>query len=181
MKGQVIITLTVAALFTISSCGNKKKAQEGENSSSSKSPAAMGQQAEDVGIAFSDDRIAMAFEEYQQIRMALINSNFEEVRVKASALGLKLADDNFEIESIVLDVATAQNIEKQRELFAQLTTTLEPIIKKSLSAGTVYKQFCPMAFNNEGGYWLSTVSEIYNPYFGDRMLRCGKVTETIEK
>ncbi len=181
MKRHVIIFLTVTALFAISSCGNKKKVQESENSSSSAAPATKEQQAVDAGITFSDDRIAMVFEEYQQIRLALINSNFKEVQVKASALGLKLTDDNFEIESIVLDMATAQNIEKQRELFAQLTTSLEPIFKESLSGGKVYKQFCPMAFNNEGGYWLSDASEIYNPYFGDKMLRCGKVTETIEK
>ena len=176
----MIITLTVTALFAVSSCGNEKKVQENKNSSASTPPATKEQQLVDSGITFSDDRIAMVFEEYQQIRMALINSNFEEVQIKASALGLKLTDDYFDIESIVLDMATAYNIEKQRELFSQLTTTLEPIIKESLRGGKVYKQFCPMAFNNEGGFWLSDASEIYNPYYGDKMLKCGKVTETIE-
>lgn len=181
MKRNVIITLTVTAIFTVSSCGNEKKVQGSKNSSVSTATAAKEQQAVDSSITFSDDRIAMVFEEYQQMRIALINSDFEEVQVKASALGLKLSDDYFDIESIVLDMATAYNIEKQRELFSQLTTTLEPIIKESLSEGKVYKQFCPMAFNNEGGYWLSDASEIYNPYYGDKMLKCGKVTETIEK
>jgi hypothetical protein len=181
MKRHIIIVLSVTALFTIASCGNKKKVEESENSSSSAAPDDMEQLAENTGITFSDEKNAMVFKEYQQIRLALINSNFEEVRVKANALGLKLTDDHFEIEAIVVDMATAQNIEKQRELFAQLTKTLEPIIKESLSGGKVYKQFCPMAFNNEGGYWLSDAAEIYNPYFGDKMLRCGKVTETIEK
>jgi len=181
MKRNVIIALSVTAIFAFSSCGNKKKVEESENSSPSTAPVANEQQADETGITFSDDRIAMVFDEYQQMRISLINSNYKEVQEKASALGLKLTDDYFDLESIVLNVSTAQNIEKQRELFAQLTTTLEPIIKESLNGGTVYKQFCPMAFKNKGGYWLSDASEIYNPYFGDKMLRCGKVTETIEK
>jgi hypothetical protein len=181
MKRNVIIALTATAIFAVSSCGNEKKVQESEDGSASTAPSTKEQHAIDTGITFKDDRIAVVFEEYQHMRMALINSNFEDVQVKASALGLKLTDDYFEIESIVLDLATAYNIEKQRELFSQLTTTLEPFIKESLSGGKVYKQFCPMAFNNEGGYWLSDASAIYNPYYGDKMLKCGKVTETMEK
>lgn len=44
---------------------------------------------------------------------------------------------------------------------------------------TLYLQFCPMAFNNEGAYWLSDKKEIRNPYFGDMMLKCGEVKRTI--
>ncbi len=181
MKRNLIIALIVTAIFAVSSCGDKKKVEESENSSSSTAPVVKEKLADETGITFSDDRIAMVFDEYQQMRISLINSNYKEVKEKASALGLKLTDDYFDLESIVLNLATAYNIEKQRELFAQLTTALEPVIKESLNGGKVYKQFCPMAFNNEGGYWLSDASEIYNPYFGDKMLRCGKVTETIEK
>ena len=37
-----------------------------------------------------------------------------------------------------------------------------------------------MAFNNTGAYWLSNSKEIYNPYFGDMMLNCGRVADTFE-
>lgn len=181
MKRNALIALIITAIVALSSCGNENKKQGGVTNSSAAASAVEEQVTDDTVITFSDDRIAMVFKEYQQMRMALINSNFKEFQVKASALGLKLTDDKFDLESIVLNIATAQDIEKQRELFAQLTTTLEPIFKESLSGGTIYKQFCPMAFNNEGGYWLSDASEIYNPYFGDKMLRCGKITETLEK
>jgi Cu(I)/Ag(I) efflux system membrane fusion protein len=46
---------------------------------------------------------------------------------------------------------------------------------------TVYVQHCPMAFENTGGDWLSDSEKILNPYFGDMMLHCGRVTETIDK
>jgi hypothetical protein len=46
--------------------------------------------------------------------------------------------------------------------------------------GSVYVAYCPMANNNEGANWLSNDKEIKNPYFGDKMLRCGSVMETIQ-
>jgi Cu(I)/Ag(I) efflux system membrane fusion protein len=37
-----------------------------------------------------------------------------------------------------------------------------------------------MANNDQGANWLSTYSEIRNPYFGDMMLSCGETHDTIE-
>jgi len=44
---------------------------------------------------------------------------------------------------------------------------------------TIFVQHCPMADGNTGADWLSLDKAIRNPYFGDKMLTCGKVTETI--
>ena len=44
----------------------------------------------------------------------------------------------------------------------------------------VYIEFCPMANDNKGGYWLSTEEKIQNPYFGKKMLKCGEVKATIK-
>ena len=44
----------------------------------------------------------------------------------------------------------------------------------------VYYQYCPMAFNNKGAYWLSNQSVIRNPYFGNEMLECGKVEDSVD-
>jgi len=41
----------------------------------------------------------------------------------------------------------------------------------------LYRQYCPMAFQNKGAYWLSSEKKIMNPYFGDKMLHCGVVKE----
>jgi Cu(I)/Ag(I) efflux system membrane fusion protein len=43
----------------------------------------------------------------------------------------------------------------------------------------IYNQFCPMANNDKGANWLSFQENIKNPYFGDAMLTCGNVEETI--
>ncbi len=42
-----------------------------------------------------------------------------------------------------------------------------------------YLTFCPMARNNQGAYWLQTTDTIWNSYYGDKMLRCGEVRDTL--
>jgi Cu(I)/Ag(I) efflux system membrane fusion protein len=44
----------------------------------------------------------------------------------------------------------------------------------------VYSEFCPMADNNKGAYWISLEEEIRNPYYGEAMLTCGEVRDTLE-
>lgn len=43
---------------------------------------------------------------------------------------------------------------------------------------SLYKAFCPMAFDNKGAPWLQASGEIANPYFGAKMLRCGSIQRT---
>ncbi|PCI11513.1 efflux transporter periplasmic adaptor subunit [bacterium] len=40
--------------------------------------------------------------------------------------------------------------------------------------------FCPMAFDFEGAKWLQQGTEINNPYFGESMLRCGEIKQTLQ-
>ena len=44
---------------------------------------------------------------------------------------------------------------------------------------TLYVQHCPMPFSNEGAGWISQENFIRNPYFGDVMLKCGLITDTL--
>ena len=57
---------------------------------------------------------------------------------------------------------------------------MEDILEGAIDSGTVYKQYCPMAFNNTGAYWFSNSKEIFNPYFGEKMLKCGRVEAEIK-
>ncbi len=43
----------------------------------------------------------------------------------------------------------------------------------------IYREYCPMAFNERGAYWLSDDADIKNPYFGKKMLECGEVTDSL--
>ena len=78
-------------------------------------------------------------------------------------------------------IAESDDVEVQRLAFSSLTSGLVSSIKYfGLEGDNVYYQYCPMAFNNKGDYWLSNSDEVLNPYFGDKMLRCGEVVEVIE-
>ena len=80
------------------------------------------------------------------------------------------------------EIQSSDDIEVQRKAFKPFNETLIESVK-SLGTGVekIYIQFCPMADNDTGGYWLSSEEEIMNPYFGDMMLNCGEVTETLQK
>ncbi len=78
-------------------------------------------------------------------------------------------------------IMASKDIEKQRAAFSDFNSGFYQAIKSfGLEGQKVYYEFCPMAFNNKGAFWLSNEEQISNPYFGDVMLRCGKVKEVIE-
>jgi hypothetical protein len=45
-----------------------------------------------------------------------------------------------------------------------------------LSPQPVYEQYCPM----KNAYWLSSEASIKNPYYGNEMLSCGEVKDTLK-
>lgn len=77
-------------------------------------------------------------------------------------------------------ISKTNAIDHQRKHFISLSKNMYELMKVSKSSTPTYYQFCPMANNGEGAYWLSENEEIKNPYFGSEMLTCGSVAETIE-
>ena len=78
-------------------------------------------------------------------------------------------------------IIETKEIEKQRLAFSDFNIGFYQSIKSfGLIGEKVYYQYCPMAFNDQGAYWISNEEIIANPYFGDVMLRCGEVKEIIE-
>lgn len=80
----------------------------------------------------------------------------------------------------LVEIMNSDDIENQRKAFKPFSEALIETIK-SLGTGKnkVFIQFCPMADNDSGAFWLSSEEKIMNPYFGDMMLHCGEVTDTI--
>ncbi len=76
---------------------------------------------------------------------------------------------------------SSSDIEAQRAAFESLSKTMYQVLTElGMPKGTqVYQQHCPMAFDNRGAWWLSGQPEIVNPYFGDKMLHCGRLQESI--
>ena len=151
------------------SCGETEKkaeqAPEKPQALTLKSPS----QAE---VAFREEATGHLFSAYLDLKNALVASDAGAAARAAGRLTAHLDAAGAELAS-ALQAAT--DLKEQRRLFSELGQALEPVFRERISSGTVYKQFCPMAFNNQGGYWFSDSETIRNPYFGDAMLSCGKV------
>ncbi len=73
------------------------------------------------------------------------------------------------------------SLENQRKQFQTISDKLIEMVKNFDKVNDkLYVQFCPMADNNNGAYWLSKEEQVLNPYFGVAMLKCGEVKQTIE-
>jgi len=81
----------------------------------------------------------------------------------------------------ISSISKSGEIEEQRAAFSELSDQLYSTIKTfGLMEKTVYYQFCPMAKNDKGAYWLSEINEIRNPYFGEQMMECGETREILK-
>ncbi len=77
-------------------------------------------------------------------------------------------------------IADTENPDHQRDHFNTLSDNIYQWVKDTeTNEQKLYRQYCPMAFDNRGAYWLSAEKEINNPYFGNKMLRCGSVKEEL--
>ncbi|MDT0641946.1 DUF3347 domain-containing protein [Zunongwangia sp. F363] len=130
---------------------------------------------------FVDGMTGKIWHNYLEIKMALTEEDANQVQKIAKSMADSFSEERATMKSISQKMADTDDIEKQRELFAQFTEKAGPMFEDALSGGTIYKKFCPMAFNNKGAYWYADVKEISNPFFGDKMPKCGSVEKTISK
>lgn len=86
---------------------------------------------------------------------------------------------NNKLRDALAKVKGAKDLAELRKHFEQLSTEVISLTENyGVNQELVYKDYCPMAFNNKGAYWLSETKEITNPYFGASMLACGEVKQT---
>jgi uncharacterized protein YdbL (DUF1318 family) len=78
-------------------------------------------------------------------------------------------------------LAQEKDIEAKRKSFQMISDAMYDLVRTvRFDEQIVYHQFCPMAFNDAGAYWLSASADIKNPYFGKKMLTCGEVKDSID-
>ncbi|GAA4429416.1 DUF3347 domain-containing protein [Pontibacter saemangeumensis] len=123
---------------------------------------------------------------YMDIKNALVNDNYEQVKQAASDLqeGLessKLSEgQRSQLMESAGQLAEAQDIMAQRQAFAQLSRQLYQAMKDmKVTDKPLYWQHCPMALDGQGANWLSFEEQVRNPFMGQKMPGCGSVEETI--
>jgi len=141
----------------------------------------------------SDLKSEAILSDYFNLKDALVADDSK----KAAATGTKLAaslkafdtsnyteEEQKELTDIIQDaIEHAEHISKseiahQREHFKVLSKDIADMVAITGTKNKLYQQFCPMY--DKGSAWLSTKEEVRNPYYGSRMLKCGKVQKTIQ-
>ncbi|MBZ9632143.1 DUF3347 domain-containing protein [Salegentibacter sp. LM13S] len=134
---------------------------------------------EELRAEFKDETTAELYSLYVEIKDAFVNTDAEAASNKAAELAKK-AGENEEITSVAKRISESDDVNMQREEFSKLTAAMESVLQDALESGEIYKQYCPMAFEGKGDYWFSNSKDIFNPYYGDKMLKCGRVEATIQ-
>lgn len=119
------------------------------------------------GAASLGQKLSIALSKFDAKEVSTQQKNEATRTVKAASQQANLIADN------------NGNIAKQREHFEHLSKGVKELIVIVGSDRPLYQAYCPMYKNNKGGAWLSASKEVYNPYFGDKMLRCGSIQQEI--
>lgn len=138
---------------------------------------------------------------YYSLKDALVKS--DTAKANAASVALVINADSLKVEEIEGDTSglikeTARNfagtisgsakavlgepeLEAKRKEFEMITDAMWSLTRTiQYNGAKVYYQYCPMAFDDKGAYWLSNEPEIMNPYFGDKMLNCGSVVDSVD-
>lgn len=132
----------------------------------------------------TDDQVREVVAKYMAVKDALVKTDGTTASTSAKELVASLGDSKAKlVADIRFDaehIAETTKSGHQRDHFETLSENIYKLVKESkANKMPLYRQYCPMALNNTGAYWLSTEKQVLNPYFGDMMLRCGSVKETI--
>ncbi len=169
MKKLILAVLLIATVFV-----QKTFSQTGNN-----------QSLNDVFVA------------YIKVKNALTIDNGDSVRIAAKALFNSI--DKVPMEKLTGEqhkvwmqytaklsynaehIKGTSELEHQREHFMALSTDMYKTMKAlNINTADIYYQYCPMANDGKGAYWVSEKSKIANPYMGKMMPTCGSTKDTIK-
>ncbi len=142
-------------------------------------------------------QLEFIFEDYMKLRDALVEANNEKaiesarnfekslLKVQSNRLRDKKTYETWmksenSLNKALEEISKTNDVEKNRLVFINLSKEMINIVKVFGFQEPVYIVHCPMADNNRGADWISFKNEVVNPYFGDKMLHCGKVKQVIE-
>ncbi|WP_276370487.1 DUF3347 domain-containing protein [Chryseolinea sp. H1M3-3] len=206
---SILFSLLFAAIsfaLLINCSGSKKEDATTETHESHSDEAAAPAEEKKVADASApqfevdpkfQEQLGNVFESYVSLKEAFVSSNAEKVKAEANSASQSVASVDMKlltgaahndwmtfltpIQNSLKEMQSSSDIEEQRKSFSTLSDNLYKSIKAfGLGGKDAFYEYCPMAFNNEGAYWLSDQEKIRNPYFGDKMLTCGEVKEKLQ-
>lgn len=204
---MVAVGVAAAFLFANSACEQKKSGEEQANQTETSMDGHEGHDhgstTSEVNVPdysnVSDDvktQVKDIYQSYISVKNGLVESSKEKASEASKQLQEKVEKVNIEkvegeaktylgeqistVKSQAEKIAAAANVDEQRAQLETLSNSMFSLVKSTgANTETAYYQFCPMANDNKGAYWLSEKKEINNPYFGESMMKCGETKETL--
>ncbi len=197
---QIVLSATLAVL--IASCAGKKtesaEHEEHQHAAATETPAFTSSEIkvfQNVDASVKT-QINGLLTNYFAVNKALIEDNNEIAKTEAKSFANNLAKFDMsklvgeqmdfyhvqlaKISGSLKSIAESVDIEESRTELSNVSDGMYTLVKAYHSNDSeLFYQFCPMAKNHEGAYWLSATKEIVNPYMGQRMLKCGMTKETL--
>lgn len=167
---SMVYSATGCTNTTDKTVGNTQEVEETESTEQTSQPK------------FADTKLNEVYQHYIHLKTALVNDDNKEADNGAKMLENALKDAGMTAElKLATVLSNAKDVKAKREQLTPLSNALANAFKKSkITSGSIYKQYCPMANDGKGGYWLASESKINNPYYGASMLKCGSVEEEIK-
>ena len=185
MKNFQYITLIFFLLFAQNSFGQH---HEHQTNASNKASQNLGTVEESLKATLNN-----VLNMYYQLKDALVADNSPLAKQKAGDFLKTLAKVEMnkmtapqhtfwmkyfeKLRSDAEHINETQDIKHQRDHFSDLSANLWEVLKSfRVNEKPAYQQYCPM----EKAYWVSAEKAVKNPYYGKKMLTCGKVNATLE-
>lgn len=195
MKNLRTTILVMAFIsLTVMSCKDNKKENSAEESHSEMShnndDAKMDNDATNSNSQNASTQKVLV--DYMALKNALVATNEEDAAKAGKKLESTLksfdissfkSEQQEELKDIIADAEEhAEHIGRsemshQREHFKVLSKDMIDMVAITGTENTLYQQFCPMY--EKGAAWLSMEENIKNPYYGSKMMTCGKVQKKI--
>jgi Cu(I)/Ag(I) efflux system membrane fusion protein len=172
--------------------------------SESESKAVEAEQDQPIAISKNSGAFTKSYDlllsSYYSLKDALVASDSAKANLAATQLlvnadSLKVKEIHGDSTGVIKETANSftstihssaealqkeTTLEEKRKEFEVISDALWSLTRTvKYDGAVVYYNHCPMAFENKGAYWLSNSSKIENPYFGDKMLTCGSVEDSV--
>lgn len=200
---SLIFALTAFAFLSSCSGNNKDDGHEAHEGHASKDDASSSNAVSEASAPqFQVDeqfqkQLSAVFTSYVDLQEAFVSSDAKNVQQEASETNEALAKVDMKLvtgaahndwmnylssmQRSLKEIQSSEEIEAQRKSFSTLSNSLYKSVRAfGLGGEEAFYAYCPMAFNDEGAYWLSDEKKVRNPYFGNKMLACGEIKEKLK-
>lgn len=207
MKKTIYLVTVIAMIFT--ACNNQasqnKKAdsQSEEQNEDGHSHDLLSNKTDDdnhmTSATYEGEKtkdLTLILDSYLQLKNALVSDNSQEASKAGQQMlyafkgfdkssltetqkkkFLEIEEDAVEHAEHILENAGV--IDHQREHFEILSIDVGDLITLIGTTKHLYQDFCPMYNDGKGAIWFSETKEIKNPFYGSKMLSCGKIQKEI--